>query len=455
MSRIIRGLMSTYRVSDEVLNQGGVGSIHRTDNPSFVYKHYFDPDKAPRRDHLKRLLAVGRDVLLSQKQQPGDTPESSVNWPIDVVPAVGEGVQGVVLPIIPEAFFNRDFGNVRTLDFLVMARAKPPQAKGRVAVLIRMAEILAFIDAQRLVHGDVNGKNLAWAISPKPTMYLIDCDGMLPQSPRPQSGVQALGWTDPRVLDQCIPTHDHLSDRYALALAMYRGLLLTPGKLDVKTIDGRWPEPGKIPHEFPGELATLLRRGLSALDGEARPSPHEWVDALVATYLPNKRFAERALDGLDAMSGTTHAAYEPKRKFHDIPPLDDTPKPLVPPQRQPPPPPNPTPPPYPPPRYSPPQYGYGPPILKDPYARIRELLRPTIRPGARIAQHALRGRFAWYLIGLVASLVVPLPAIVYIGIALFQLRNVMPGHPGLMRVRISLVCFGVLSVLMLILLDFF
>ena len=334
MNKVVRGVDSTYRISDDAISKGGVGSIHRTDDPGFVYKQYFDPDKAPRRDHLEKLVVVGRDVLLRQGKQPGDTPESSVNWPIDIVPATSGSVRGVVLPIIPSTLFNANHGNVRTLDFLVMARAKPPQAEGRVALLMRMAEILEFIHTRGLIHGDVNGKNLAWAVNPMPIMYLIDCDGMVPQSPRPESGVQAMGWADPRVLDRQIPAHDQFSDWYALALAMYRGLLLTPGKLDKKTTDGRWSEPGKIPAAFPAPLATLLRRGLSALDGGVRPAPKEWVDALVSTYLPGGKFARGALEELDELSGTTKPAQQsPNSAFHPIPPLSlqhQTPSPPLP-----------------------------------------------------------------------------------------------------------------------------
>jgi hypothetical protein len=443
MSRIVQGLTSTYRVCDDVLSKGGVGSIHRTDNPDLVYKHYFDSDKAPRRNHLEKLFLVGQDVLFRQRKQPGDTPESSVNWPIDVVPAANGGVQGVILPIIPNALFNAEHGNVRTLEFLVMARAKPPQATGRVALLLRMAEILDFVHERGFVHGDVNGKNLAWTISPKPIMYLIDCDGMVPQSPRPASGVQAMGWADPRVLDRRIPAHDHLSDRYALALAMYRGLLLTPGKLDTKTADGRWPDPGRIPGGFPTRLGTLLRRGLSALDGEVRPAPKEWVDALVSIYLPEGKFARRALEELDELSGTTNAAQEPpKSKFRPIPP--------VPPHQHQPFPPSPPPPyapshqPYsPPPPLPPPPGPYRPPHYPESFRQV------AAGPG-KVAQHALGGRVGWYLTGLVASFAMPYLAIFYIGSALFQLRRVTADSPGLTRTRASLVCFGVLSLLMMI-----
>ena len=157
------------------------------------------------------------------------------------------------------SLFN-EFGKPRGLEFLVMARAHPPSAKGRVALLLRMAEILAFVNARGLVHGDVTGKNLAWTVSPSPVMYLIDCDGMVPQHPPPTVGVQSMGWTDPRVLDRLVPAHDQYSDWYALSLAMYRGLLLTPGKLDTKRLAGsggsqpdpRFPEPADRVPASPG-----------------------------------------------------------------------------------------------------------------------------------------------------------------------------------------------------------
>lgn len=327
MTRRARGLFGTYSVSDTVLNKGGVGSIHRTSDPSFVYKHYFTPHKAPLRHHLDRLIEIGRDVLINQGKQPGDTPESSVNWPVDVVVDDKGMVSGVVLPTIPSSLFNAELNTVRTLDFLVMARAKPPSAKGRVVVLLRMAEILAFVNARGLVHGDINSKNLAWAWHPDPVIYLIDCDGMLPQSPPPTTGVGATGWIDPRVVDGVIPAHDHYSDWYGLALTMYRGLLLTPGRLD-KTADGHWPAPSKIPPQLHPEVAHLIRRGLSDPLGPAqqRPSPREWVDTLLRVYMPNGRYDEHALTTLDNLSAppsiapTTFIPLPPTKQPTQTPP---------------------------------------------------------------------------------------------------------------------------------------
>src|SRR5712692_6255700 len=201
----IKAEHDSYAVKSDVLNKGGVGSIHRTSDQRWLPKRYKKPDKAPDRQHLRQLVKIGREVLVKQGREPGQTPESSVNWPVDMALGRDGSVTGVVLPAIPPALFIAEYGKPRGLEFLIMARAHPPTAKGRVALLLRMAEILAFVNARGLIHGDVSGKNLAWTISPKPVMYLIDCDGMVPQNPPPTVGVQAMGWTDPRVLDGVIP----------------------------------------------------------------------------------------------------------------------------------------------------------------------------------------------------------------------------------------------------------
>jgi hypothetical protein len=314
----VRGRHGQYTVESVPVSKGGVGSIHRATDPRWVYKQYFDPAKVPSPQHLDRLIGIGRDVLIRDGRKPGETPESSVNWPVDVSVDAGEAVRGVILPAIPPALFN-EYASVRGLEFLVMARANPPSAKGRVALLLRMAEILNFVDSRGLVHGDINGKNLAWTITPAPIMYLIDCDGMVPQDPPPDHGVQAMGWTDPRVIDHLIPAHDSYSDWYCLALAMYRGLLLTAGKLDSKRPGGSWPEPKAIPADLDPGIAALLRRGLCApLNPAARPRPAEWVKGLTNSFLDHGRFDDAAIQKLDQLS----AAAPAKQRFTPLPPTD-------------------------------------------------------------------------------------------------------------------------------------
>jgi hypothetical protein len=445
------GQFGTYRVIDDPISKGGVGSIHRTSDPRFVFKRYFAPAKAPSPEHLDRLISVGRNVLISQGRQPGDTPESSVNWPVDMV-TNPLGVSGVLLPTIPQALFHEEFGNVRTLDFLVMARARPPLAKGRVALLLRMAEILAFVNARGLVHGDINSKNLAWSIQPQPIMYLIDCDGMLPQQPPPTVGVQAMGWTDPRLVQHQIPAHDQYSDWYALALAMYRGLLLTPGKLD-KAADGSWPGPSRIPDRFPARVAALIRRGLDPLNGPQRATPAEWVEALRATYLPGNIFDEAGLSELDALSAQQPTA-QPFTPFPQTdwgstsPPRGSPPPRPTPPRPKAPPPPGqqrPAAPPPPtthrrrtaPPRpMAPPTYGPGPGWQVD-------------KPLGRLAESALTAGAGWYIVGFLASLILPWIAIFYIAIALFQLRNAS-NYSGVTRARVMLRIYAGICLLSLI-----
>jgi hypothetical protein len=442
------GQFGTYHVIDEPISKGGVGSIHRTSDPRFVFKRYFAPAKAPSPEHLDRLISVGRNVLISQGRQPGDTPESSVNWPVDMATS-SRGVSGVLLPTIPQALFHEEFGNVRTLDFLVMARAKPPAAKGRVALLLRMAEILAFVNARKLVHGDINSKNLAWSVQPQPVMYLIDCDGMLPQHPPPTAGVQAMGWTDPRLVERQIPAHDQYSDWYALALAMYRGLLLTPGKLD-KAADETWPGPGRIPDRFPARVAALIRRGLDPLNGPQRTSPAEWVDVLRATYLPGNSFDEAEMAELDAISTPQPSA----QSFTPLPRTDwgstSTPRGSTPPQpnpsrpQAPPPPPGSQRPTAPPPPTRQHRPVAPPPPMVTTYGPGRS--RQFEKPPGRLAQSALTAGPGWYILGFLASLLLPWIAIIYIAIALIQLRSADNYH-GCTRARVMLCIYAGLCLL--------
>lgn len=441
---------SSYLVGEE-LNKGGVGSIHRTEDPRWVFKRYLRPDKAPGREHLRRLVEIGREVLVKPGAVPGQSPESSVNWPVDIALDRYGLVAGVILPAIPGSLFN-EFGKPRGLEFLIMARARPPLAQGRVALLLRMAEILAFVNGRSMVHGDVNGKNLVWAVSPSPVMYLIDCDGMVPQDPPPVVGVQAMGWADPRVLDRVVPAHDQYSDWYALALTMYRGLLLTPGKLDSKTADGKWPVPNQIPGSLDPRIADLLLRALSKpLEAQARPQPDEWVKALRDTYLPGGRFDDAALAALDKISKpaapptrptftafpdtdwtTTHPAQRPPQPSvtrTQVPPRRPLTRPVMPV-------PGPAPPAW---RVSPPPAAQPlyPPPAQPQYPRALQYHQI-----GRLARSALNGGIRWHLRGVLACLLVPYIAIIYIGIAWFQLRKTDENHPRLKSAKVALGIYG-------------
>ncbi|MBF5028243.1 hypothetical protein IRY44_00680 [Micromonospora sp. ANENR4] len=447
--RIAHGDHGTYTVVGGPISKGGVGAIYRLTDPRWVYKEYHSPDKAPTAVHLEQLVEIGRDVLIQQGLEIGARPESSVNWPVDIVRQSDRQIIGCVLPAIPQRYFHPTLGTVNTLDFLVMIRSKPPPATKRLIVLLRMAEILAFVHSKGLVHGDINAKNVAWTVTPTPEAYLIDCDGMVPQDPPPKVGVQAVYWTDPRVVDKVVPAHDHYSDWYCLALAFYRGLLLIKGGALGKQKDGTWSAPGQIPSDLDPRVAALMRRGLTdPLDASKRPEPAEWVRVLIEVYVAGGKYDETALARLDKelnaprpRQGVTPGTFTPlpppsppqpsSGTRHQPPPYQQYRPPQ--PQQQPywhrPPPPPPHRPaqvyqrppiPQPPlPQYPPPQY-----VSPPPYAPT-----PGKDPGA-LARWAMGGGVAWYLpLALLSFCLWPVGGIVC-GLVLAQSIRTYSGYPG-------------------------
>jgi hypothetical protein len=263
---------------------------------------------------LLRIRQLGREVLVHGTQRPAATPEASVNWPIDSVEDRNGAVLGVVIPKIPDSFFlPRDAP--RSLDFLHFARAQPPppDASIRVSVLIRVAEIFAWLDRHDLVHGDFSDKNIVWRAAPEPGAYLIDCDWLHSKRPPPTHGTVTPGWIDPRLLDGMISAHDHYSDWYALALAIYRGLSLTPGWLGERLDDGTWPKPAALPTHLHPQVRALLEQTLgNATEPRARAKPAQWVSVLRSSFVKANGFNNTALTELDAYADRFRSRYQPR-----------------------------------------------------------------------------------------------------------------------------------------------
>ncbi|MFE3188180.1 hypothetical protein ACFXHA_04170 [Nocardia sp. NPDC059240] len=304
MPRISGESGATYDVEDTpITSDGGQSQLFRcrdTARVTRVYKRYHKP--------LTDLAAIGwvseaarrgREVVPAAEAAAGlaSTAESSINWPIDVV-RQGNSVIGVVLPLIPPQFFLPD-GRPRSAEFLFMVRDNPPAARIRVGVLIRLCDLFVVLQDQQLVHGDISPKNVVWTES-GPHTYLIDCDSIHPARSTAHRGVATPNWQDPRLDTGIIQAHDQYSDRYGLALLMYRGLFRNPGAPAL--IGGKLSQATGIPTGTDPRLRALFDRSFSdAAATDTRPTATEWRTALTTAFLTADGSAYRAsaLDMLD------------------------------------------------------------------------------------------------------------------------------------------------------------
>jgi len=308
----IEGALGSYDVEARPFASGGNADLFLCSQPPhLIYKRYKRAvDDSHRRDQILKVRQLGREVLVHGKEEPGSTPEASINWPIDSIHNANGAILGVILPKIPDSFLTSR--NVpRSLDFLLLARADPPppDARVRVSVLLRVAEIFAWLNSHRLIHGDFSSKNIVWRSDPQPGAYLIDCDWLHPQQPRPTFGTVTPGWIDPRLVASRIKAHDHYSDWYALALAMYRGLFLNPGWLE-RLPDGTWPKPTGIPSGLDPQVRTLLEQTLgNPLHVRPRAKPSQWVTALLTAFVTTSGFKGAALTALDSHASQFRSRY--------------------------------------------------------------------------------------------------------------------------------------------------
>lgn len=301
---------SRYLVSADELNRGGRAVLYRcaeiSGTATRVYKSFKKPLADPEAiRQLTRVYRRGRPAVLRAEAAGGvaRTPLDSINWPVDLVGVTGsDQVAGVVLPLIPDQFLLPG-GKPRTLDFLTLPRAAPPEARVRVGVLIRICEIFGYLESVELLHGDFSAKNLVWCPDP-PHAYLIDCDGLHSWDPPPTGGVATDQWTDPRFATGRIMGQDQYSDRFALALALYRGLFLNPaGRPYLKPGTDKWQKAEAFPAALDAGLRALFSQALDKPFREAaRPSPAMWRTALFRAFIKGSNFHVDALKMIDVFA---------------------------------------------------------------------------------------------------------------------------------------------------------
>jgi serine/threonine protein kinase len=308
----VNGQASNWQREPESFAEGSVGRVYRCLSPgAFVYKEY----KSPRTNAIENtrtveLSEIGRNLLANQYDNLGTTPANSINWPVDTVRGASGELVGVILPYLPQPFFD-DSGVARKLDGLYLPRSGPPSAEVRVRVLLRLAEILRWLDRAGYVHGDLSQNNILWKAGTNPGAYLIDVDEVKKVSdPCRERSVHTPFWTDPRVILGQQPCHDRYSDRLALALAVYRILCTRSGNL---LRDGAWHSPTSVPQELPVVVRQLLHRAFVVTATPAdRPSAEEWVIGLQSSYFNGGRPRRDRLEALDTYTQAVVAAWQAK-----------------------------------------------------------------------------------------------------------------------------------------------
>lgn len=253
----------------------------------FVYKK-FRAKVRPIPSHGLLTLVRLYDAF-EQGQQEAFT--RAFNWPVRVVTDSGDGAAGVILPILPDAYFldlKLSSGTRKRkpaeAQFLFMhrtycARVGVPflDEQQRRQICRSLSYALGLLDRADVVYGDLSARNLLFRVSPRPGVMLVDCDAV-----RPRGGAAAFGhqphspdWEPPEALlarrrrdSTGYSIQNKATDRYKLGLAILR--ILTPGEGCSTNTD---PEVAR-PH-LPTHLHELLKRSLSN-DPSQRPSAREW-----------------------------------------------------------------------------------------------------------------------------------------------------------------------------------
>jgi serine/threonine protein kinase len=279
------------------LASGGNGVIYRVPDyhlasapQDLVYKEFRRGKVTVQRASLLRIVRV-RSRLEERKRQ---TFDQLTAWPLQVVEEADGTVAGVVMPLIPQQFFEQV--HLPSGRFEVIARevqhlfvaperglrngfAVPSWEESalRLRVCGRFAFAIGLMHRCDVVYGDISARNTLYSLSPRPAVVFVDCDAVriagsaavvkqqnTPDWDAPESKV-ALSARRPIVLSKA-------TDRYKLGLFILRCLTPGPGSSVNR-------EPSVAQWSLDPEGMELLRRALQGQPAE-RTTAKEWHEYL-------------------------------------------------------------------------------------------------------------------------------------------------------------------------------
>jgi hypothetical protein len=283
------------------LHEVGAGAMGRIfvvhgAQPSCFYKMYKEPGQhADRLDHLidwRRRL--NGDVL--------DFLDEHCAWPIVTVVDKAARTLGFLMKPAPTQFWftpkimtdsahsTANANNRQTLKLSHLILPDKAQAVGvqapdsgqRLDLLEDLAKIFNLFSQNGIVYGDVSENNVMWTVTPRPQIFLIDCDNARPDKlPGEYAGVAMSSthgiWHDPAIPKTGFPGGE--SDRFALAMFCYRVFYQAWYDLSFEGATRELPLPRGTPVV---PLQRVLELGLSENPRE-RPPAADWLKAVEAT----------------------------------------------------------------------------------------------------------------------------------------------------------------------------
>jgi DNA-binding helix-hairpin-helix protein with protein kinase domain len=205
------------------LGKGGTAVVYRLPGfhlpglPTLVFKEY---NEAARR-HAGPALRTGLLSLVQHRLRMDDDArrewDRSIAWPLRVVVDDGGSACGILLPLIPERFFqdvtdrtgarHRD---PREVDMLFgatadMARIGLPAAtpRDRLRIAVQIVKVYRAMHDRGMIVGDISGRNMVYDVSDgRPRVLVVDADGSRVEGSRGAFGSQPQTphWEPPEAL---------------------------------------------------------------------------------------------------------------------------------------------------------------------------------------------------------------------------------------------------------------
>jgi hypothetical protein len=226
----------------QFIADGGYGEVFRVknftlpgDRTELAYKKFS-------KDHAQQAASAGQAVSFRARLSPADRSDLDCYsvWPRALVEDSPGHVCGLLMPLIPPAFFcqlaDPRTGHMkqspRAMSWLIaneqqrqMTRIDLPQIDQteRLILLAQLVYIIGRLHKHGWVFGDLSFNNAVFALNP-PRVMLVDCDGAASLADLGRQQGSTPFWDPP----ENAGLQDKQTDCYKLGLAILR--CLTPGK---------------------------------------------------------------------------------------------------------------------------------------------------------------------------------------------------------------------------------